>query len=96
MAHGAITMTRGLNWDTRMLWMSLRRENRSMTAGELQAFWRPTFSAEEVDDALQRLLAGKHIETGGRVVPYYYVSDDCQPLPGYAEPEAPTRVRRAA
>lgn len=78
---------RHIDMDARMIWMSLRNEARAMTAAEVRAYWRPTFTDHQVVDVLGRLVAGKHLRAivpphrGERI---YFVIDGCVPLPGFA------------
>ncbi len=47
---------RHLDSTTRMIWLTLR-DGDQWTVSRLVEYWRPTFSASEVDDALKRLQA---------------------------------------
>jgi hypothetical protein len=80
-----VSAGRHIDTDARMIWQSLRREARAMTAAQVHLYWNPTFSVHQVVEALQRLVAGRYLEA---VVPQhsphvYFVSDSCVPLPGF-------------
>lgn len=81
-----MVIARHINMDARMIWQSLRSEARAMSAAQVRLYWSPTFTDHEVVDALQRLLAGRHVEAVARPnrEHLYFVGVACQPLPGFA------------
>jgi hypothetical protein len=75
---------RHIDQNARMVWLALRSSKRAMTLTQIVTFWRPTFSALEIEDALTRLVACNHVEPiiSGR---WFTVSRECHPLPDIAE-----------
>lgn len=75
---------RHIDTDARMIWQTVAQPGRAMTAAQVRAYWSPTFTASEVQDALQRLVAGHHLEAADRRnEQIYFVSSGCMPLPGF-------------
>lgn len=75
---------RHLDRTARMLWLTMSRSVGEWTVAALVYHWRPTFTAGEVDDAVQRLVAAGFARCTRRLhmAPEYTVAG-CTPLPGH-------------
>lgn len=86
-------MGNAITYDTRHLWLMLRRDGGWWTAKMLTAHWSPTFAPHEVQQALDALEAGGFLNSrdqqGERI---YAFTSGCKllpdPLPAGQQPGA--------